>query len=96
MWFGPKKVTASWMEQLKFHGTAVTDAKALYDHLVKTGHMTSERQTALDILAAKQLMEAGVVAISWVPTFRQFADSLTKDMLDFLFCKFQERWIFCA
>ena len=95
LWYGPVKVTANWMDNLKFHGTAVTDAKALYDHLVKTGHMTSERQTALDILAAKQLIEAGVVAISWVPTFRQFADCLTKDMLDLLFCKFKKDGSLC-
>ena len=53
--------------------------------------MTAERQTALDILAAKQLVEAGVVRISWVPTFRQFADGLTKDMPDELLTKFKKQ-----
>ena len=90
LWYGPMTITSTWKEDLKVGGTAVTDAKALYDHLLKTGHMTAERQTALDILAAKQLVESGAVSISWVPTFRQFADGLTKDMLDELFTRFKK------
>ena len=45
----------------------------------------------LDILAAKQLVESASMGIAWVPTFSQFADSLTKDMSDELFGKFRQR-----
>lgn len=76
-------------------GTLVTNAKALYDHLVKTGHMTAERQTMLDILAAKQLIETSKMGIAWVPTFRQVADGLTKDMVDELFLQFKRQGLIC-
>ena len=87
---GPPEVKSTWKEDLKVAGTVVTDAKALYDHLLKTGHVTAEKQTMLDILAAKQLVESASMGIAWVPTFRQFADSLTKDMSDELFGKFRK------
>ena len=84
-----------WKENLGVPGIVVTDAKALYDHLLKTGHMTAERQTMLDILAAKQLVEGASMSVAWVPTLRQFADGLTKDMADVLFQQFKHRGKLC-
>lgn len=95
LWYGPEVVTAEWKESLRVPGIVVTDAKALFDHLEKTGHMTSERQTMLDILAAKQLVESASMMVAWVPTFRQFADVLTKDMVDELFKKFKRDGLLC-
>ena len=92
---GMPTVTSQWKEELRYPGTVVTDAKALYDHLLKTGHMTAERQTMLDILAAKQLIESACMKVAWVPTFRQFADGLTKEMLDELFLKFKSSGEIC-
>ena len=31
LWYGPVTITSTWKEDLKVAGTAVTDAKALYD-----------------------------------------------------------------
>ena len=42
-----------WKESLDCPGAVVTDAKALYDHITKSGRMTAERQTMLDILSPK-------------------------------------------
>ena len=89
IWYGLPKMTTQWKESLRIPGVVVTDAKALFDHLLKTGHLTAERQTMLDILAAKQLIESASMKVAWVPTFRQFADGLTKDMLDELFAQFK-------
>ena len=95
LWYGPEVVKADWKESLRVPGIVVTDAKALFDHLEKTGHMTSERQTMLDILAAKQLVESASMMVAWVPTFRQFADALTKDMVDELFKKYKCDGLLC-
>ncbi len=81
LWYGPPEIDSQWKQRLRIAGIVVTDAKALFDHLMKTGH----RQTMLDILAAKQLIESTAMRVAWVPTFRQIADGLTKDMVDELF-----------
>ena len=95
IWFGPPCIEANWKTQLKVPGTVVTDAKALFDHLMKTGHMTAEKQTMLDILAAKQLIEGTAMKVAWVPTFRQMADGLTKCMNDELFKKYKIQSTVC-
>ncbi|CAE8672228.1 unnamed protein product [Polarella glacialis] len=69
-------------------GNMVTDAKSLYDHLSKTGNLPSERQVMLDLLAAKELEEAGVTQIRWVPSVHQLADALTKSMVSKILVKF--------
>ena len=91
MWFKVPTISSSWKESLDVDGIVVTDAKALFDHVMKTGHMTAEKQTMLDILAAKQLVESACLRVAWVPTFRQFADGLTKDMVDELFREFKRK-----
>ena len=58
----------------------MTDARSLYDHLHTTGQIPSERQTMLDLLVAKDMLEQKTFEVFWVPTHRQFADMLTKKM----------------
>lgn len=95
LWYEPPVIDSQWKQKLRITGIVVTDAKALFDHLVKTGHMTSEKQTMLDILAAKQLIECTAMKVAWVPTFRQLADGLTKDMVDELFKSFKASNTLC-
>ena len=95
LWFGPPQIDSQWKNRLRIPGIAVTDAKALFDHLMKTGHMTSEKQTMLDTLGAKQLIESTAMKVAWVPTFRQMADGLTKDMVDELFKAFKSKNALC-
>ncbi|CAE8613639.1 unnamed protein product, partial [Polarella glacialis] len=73
---------------LNVPGVMVTDARSLYDHLTTTGSIPSERQTMLDLLCAKEMIETAQVSIRWVPTQRQLADHLTKTMQCKLLVKF--------
>ena len=91
---GEKKGTLQWKEKMQVPGEAmstsmakeflpgnmVTDARSLYDHLCKTGNLPTERQVLLDLLSAKELEEAGITRIKWVPSHHQPADPLTKAM----------------
>eukprot|EP00435_Cladocopium_sp_Y103_P022444 s2435_g5.t1 len=78
---GDQKVSAQWRRnQLKIPGFLTTDAKSLFDHMITTGQLPTERQTLLDLLVCKDLVENNVVAMKWVPTFQQFADFMTKMM----------------
>ena len=89
LWFGRVEVGPTWRAQLQVPGHLVTDAKSLYDHARGTS-LAAERQTALDILAVRQLIQEGVLDLHWVPTWKQFADGLTKAMLDLLFDSFRK------
>ena len=73
--YGPQ-----WRHELKIPGILVTDAKGLYDHLRTTGSMPKERQTLIDLLVARDLIEAGSVKLRWVPQSHMLADPLTKNM----------------
>ena len=42
----------------------------------------------LDLLVAKELVETNVFRVYWVPTHRQYADSLTKQMKDQLWSEY--------
>ena len=42
--------------------------------------MPTERQTLIDLLVAKDLVEAGAIKVCWVPTTHQLADVFTKIM----------------
>ena len=88
---GSYEVTASWRENCHVKGGLVTDAKSLYDHLTTTGQIPKERQTMLDLLASKHLLEGELFKLFWVPTHRQFADVLTKKMKDVLWEEFVKR-----
>ena len=88
LWYGLVEVGPHWRSELRVPGHLVTDAKSVYDHTQGTA-MASERQTALDILATRQLIQEGTLYLHWVPTWKQFADGLTKAMLDELFQRFR-------
>ena len=85
---GPYEITPEWRSEMKVAGVMVTDAKSLYDHMHTTGQVPSERQTMLDLLVAKDQLEAGVYRLCWVPTHKQYADGLTKKMIDALWKDF--------
>ena len=69
-----------WRNELNITGYLVTDARSLFDHCMKCGHMANERQTALDILQVKDLIQKYQVQLRWNPTFKQLADGLTKEV----------------
>ena len=81
----------NWRERLSAGGILVTDAKSFYDQCHKTGRLAQKRQTALDLLMTKDMIEAQTISMTWVPTFRQLADSLTKEMADVLLKQFKQR-----
>ena len=56
----------------------MTDAKSLYDNLQKDGSLPAERQTLLDVLVAKDLVEQKCIDVRWLANSHQFADFLTK------------------
>lgn len=87
---GDQRVPAEWRDQLRVPGYMVTDAKSLYDHLISTGQIPTERQTLLDLLICKELEEKKVIVMKWVPTYRQFADFLTKMMAPILWHQFMK------
>ena len=84
MLHGVFKVGSDWREKLRVGGGIVTDAKSLFDHLGATGQIPAERQTMLDLLVAKDLLEQQIYRLFWVPTHRQHADGLTKPMKNVL------------
>ena len=67
-----------WRVELRVPGILVTDAKSLYDNLQKEGSLPTERQTLLDVLVAKDLVERKCITVRWLPNTHQFADFLTK------------------
>ena len=71
MLHGVFEVGSEWRARLRVGGGVVTDAKSLYDHMCTTGQIPSERQTMLDLLVAKDLLEQEVFKLYWVPTHRQ-------------------------
>ena len=85
---GVQEIAPTWRQHLKIPGSVITDAKSLFDHLVTTGQIPTERQTLLDLLVCKDLVENNVVLMRWVPTYRQFADFLTKMMAPVLWAEF--------
>ena len=87
---GVYPISSEWRKEMKIEGGIVTDAKSLYDHLHTTGQIPAERQTMLDLLVAKDMLEQKAYGLYWVPTHKQYADGLTKKMRDILweeFCK---------
>ena len=84
-----------WRENLKVDGYMVTDAKSLYDHLQTTGSLPAERTAMLDLLAAKELIERGIIHIKWCPTHVQLADHLTKLMKSQALHDFLRRGTIC-
>lgn len=88
---GCQEVAMQWRQKLNIPGSLITDAKSLFDHLTTTGQIPTERQTLLDLLTAKDLVENKVVDMRWVPTYKQHADYLTKLMLAWLWVEFTNK-----
>ena len=80
MLHGEPETNEDWRHQLKIPGVLVTDARSLFDHINKTGSLPTERQTLIDLLVARDLVEANAVKVCWVPTTHQLADVFTKMM----------------
>jgi hypothetical protein len=74
----PELQDKDWRTELRIPGILVTDAKSLYDSLQKDESLPAERQTPLDVLVAKDLIEQKCISIRWLPNAHQFADFLTK------------------
>ena len=88
---GQQDVGSQWRERLRVPGSLVTDARSLFDHLTTTGQIPTERQTLLhDLLTSKDLVESQAVSMKWVPTYKQYADFLTKAMIAWLWNEYQK------
>ena len=74
----PELRDTDWRLNLRVPGILVTDAKSLYDNLQKDGSLPAERQTLLDVLVAKDLVEQKCIDVRWLANSHQFADFLTK------------------
>ena len=90
LYYAHVEVDLAWRDNLVTEGHLVTDARSLFDHIKGSSLLAAERQTSLDLLGIRQLVQEGKVQIHWTPTWKQFADSLTKDMEDSLFRKFRQ------
>ena len=90
---GSQELAAQWRQKLNIPGSLITDAKSLFDHLITTGQIPTERQTLLDLLTAKDLVENKIVDMRWVPTYKQHADYLTKVMLAWLWVEFMNKGV---
>ena len=82
---GSLEVSPTWRRELGGIGHIVTDARSLFDHVKGSSMLATERQVSLDILEVRQLVQEGVLDLHWVPTWRQYADVLTKSMADELY-----------
>jgi hypothetical protein len=92
---GEPTYAPDWRHKLTIPGILVTDAKSLYDHLNTTGKIPKERQTMIDLLVARDLIEANAVKLMWVPTKHMLADILTKMMLaGDIFKRFRDKQVF--
>ena len=95
LWDGPFALGPDWRSQVTVGGSVVTDARSLYDHLNTTGQVPSERQTMLDLMVAREVLEQDLFKLRWVPTHRQHADGLTKAMRNVLWEEFVKTGLLC-
>ena len=63
LFYGKIEVESSWRENLKTAGHLVTDAKSLFDHVKGSSLLAAERQTSLDLLGIRQLVQEGRVGV---------------------------------
>ena len=76
----PETFSHDWRAKLRIPGLCVTDAKSLFDHLGKTGSVPKEKQTLIDLLTARDLVEQKAVWLRWMPNRHMLADMLTKEV----------------
>ncbi|OLQ12139.1 Transposon Ty1-DR1 Gag-Pol polyprotein [Symbiodinium microadriaticum] len=86
---GAVTTSSTWRQEIRARGHLVTDARSLYDHVHGSNQLAAERQTSLDILGIRQMVQEGMVSLHWVPTWRQYGDCLTKPMEDLLYVRFK-------
>ena len=86
---GNFEVKSTWRSTMAQKGHLVTDARSLFDHVKGSTMLATERQVSLDILEVRQLVQETTVDLHWVPTWKQYGDSLTKSMADELFLAFR-------
>ncbi|CAE7928562.1 RE1, partial [Symbiodinium sp. KB8] len=87
---GNFEVKSTWRSTMAQKGHLVTDARSLFDHVKGSTMLATERQVSLDILEVRQLVQETTVDLHWVPTWKQYGDSLTKSMADELFLDFRK------
>ena len=95
LFHGCSEISPKWRTELRVGGIIITDAKGLNDHVNKTGSIASEKQAALDMMMVKRLVEDSVLRLRWVPTWKQVADPLTKDMATDLLQRFRTNGRLC-
>ena len=95
LYHGKLEIGSNWRRELGTPGCLVTDAKGLHDHVHKTGGIATEKQSALDILIIKQLVEDEILGLKWTPTWKQLADPLTKEMSGELLQRFRKKTVLC-
>ena len=88
--YGALVTSSTWRCEIKTQGHLVTDARSLFDHVHGSNQLPAERQTSLDILGIRQMVQEQLVALHWVPTWRQYADCLTKAIEDVLYQCFKQ------
>ena len=86
---GATATSSTWRQEIRAKGHLITDARSLYDHVHGSNQLAAERQTSLDILGIRQMVQEGLVFLHWVPTWRQYGDCLTKPMEDLLYVRFK-------
>ena len=74
----PELRYTDWRVRPRVPGILVTDAKSLYDSLRKGVSLPAERQTLLDVLVAKGLVEQQCIDIRLLANSHPFMDCLTK------------------
>ena len=76
--FGEPDLQGDWRLKLRIPGALVTDAKSLFDHMSKIGSLPVSRQTLIDLLVARDLIEQETIKLNWLPNAHMLADILTK------------------
>ena len=74
----PELRDKDWRVSLRTPRILAADAKSLYHNLEKDGSLPAERQTWLDVLVARDLVEQKCISLRWLPNNHLFADFLTK------------------
>ena len=76
--FGEPDLQGDWRLNLRIPGALVTDAKSLFDHMSEIGSLPVSRQTLIDLLVARDLIEQETIKFKWLPNTHMLADILTK------------------
>ena len=96
LWYGPEVVKADWKESLltcsRHRGHR---CEGVVRSLRKDWTYDFTEANDVGYPSCKTVVESASMMVAWVPTFRQFADVLTKDMVDELFKKYKRDGLLC-